>query len=237
MNPLDPLFDGLDHWRHLPAYPIKDFTSIFFSAYLPEVIREFTGVPVSAQMIPELPIKRDLIKQKHRSNQSMKIDYCLFSEDKSRVFFVALKPDMKQRQDAQAHYLENASEIGFKAVLEGIKQIALATKGHHRYAHLLAALAHHGCVQLPEDLMENLYPEATPELRARQKDIKVLAGDREIEVIFIQPETGPGHTIDFETFAAIVDRHDDPVSKRFAESLRKWAVPAASMQPASPADG
>ena len=58
---LTTIFTNMSRWRHLPAYQLERRADIFFSAYLPAVIAEHTGVPVVADVIPELPIRRDLI--------------------------------------------------------------------------------------------------------------------------------------------------------------------------------
>lgn len=233
MNPLDTVFDHMDRWRHLPAYQLERRADIFFSAYLAEVITGFTGVPASKRMIPELPIKRDLIWPEHPTSKSVKVDYCLFAEDRSKVFLVELKTDVGSRRDAQDTYLERSVEIGFKAIVEGIKEIVLATSAHQKYAHLLAELEHHGCVRLPEDLLDFLYPTAKRGLRDRQKDIEVLVQEDEfeVEVIYVQPLLGSGRCIDFEMFAAYVERHEDAVSKAFGDSLRRWRVQAGAVRP------
>ncbi len=233
MNRLDTVFAHMDRWRHLPAYQLERRADIFFSAYLAEVVAEVTGVPVADRMIPELPIKRDLIWPGHPTSKSVKVDYCLLAQERSRAFLVELKTDSGSRREAQDHYLEKAREVGFRAIVGGIRDIVLATSAHQKYAHLLAELEHHGLVRVPADLLSFLYPEPRPGLRARQHDIEVLVGDGEfeVEVIYVQPGAGTGRCIDFDTFAGFVERHDDPVSRRFARSLREWVEPAGTRMP------
>ena len=61
MDPLDALFRNLDTWRHLPNYQLERRADIFFSIYLKGVAEEFTGADLDEVVIPELPLKRDLI--------------------------------------------------------------------------------------------------------------------------------------------------------------------------------
>jgi len=60
-TPLQTIFRHLDRWRHLPAYQLERRADIFFSAYLKGMLEEFTGTELDGQIIPELPIKRDII--------------------------------------------------------------------------------------------------------------------------------------------------------------------------------
>jgi len=233
MNTIHTLFDHMDGWRHLPAYQLERRADIFFSAYLAEAVAEFTGVAVSERLIPELPIKSELVWPDRVGNKSLKLDYCVLSKDRTRAFFVELKTDMDSRRDDQDHCLERAPDIGFRRVVEGIVDIAKATSHHQKYAHLLTELANHGCLRLPTEVLDYCFPSVRRGLRSRQNEIEVLVEPAEfaIEVIYVQPREGAGRCIDFKRFAATVDRHDGPVSQRFAESLRSWGSQAGSERP------
>jgi uncharacterized radical SAM superfamily Fe-S cluster-containing enzyme len=55
------------------------------------------------------------------------------------------------------------------------------------------------------------------------RQIEVTAKTTECLIVYVQPNgTGPD-IISFREFAAVVRRHDDPVSQRFAVSLNEWA--------------
>ena len=47
----------LDTWRHLPAYQLERRADIFFALFLPDVLEEKFGVPISPVLIPEFPVK------------------------------------------------------------------------------------------------------------------------------------------------------------------------------------
>jgi hypothetical protein len=100
VDPLDVVFRHLDHWRHLPAYQLERRADIFFSVYLKSVIEEVAEVALEDEIIPELPLKGDLIWPELPTNKSVKVDYALFAKDRSRVFFVELKTDSASRRDA-----------------------------------------------------------------------------------------------------------------------------------------
>ncbi len=232
---LTTLFANLDRWRHLPDYQLERRADIFFSVYLPAVVAAHTGVPVSTDVIPELPILRSLIWPDTEGNLSVKVDYAVFAEDRSKVFFVELKTDPASRRDAQDTYLARSVEVGFRSIVEGIVEISQATALRQKYGHLLHALADHGCVQLPDGLDAHLWPDVRRGVGKLLPEVSVSVGDEEfgVEVIYVQPKRNGEHVnvIDFEEFATHVERDADPVSELFALSLRRWVEGAGSETP------
>lgn len=236
MEPIETVFRHLDTWRHLPAYQLERRADVFFSVYLKGVVEELTGVELEDEIIPELPIKRDLIWPDRPTGASVKVDYALFAKDRSRVFFVELKTDGASRRETQDDYLEAAKRLGFRAIVEGIRSIVLRTKAHQKYHHLCVSLARLGFLDLPADLESLLYP--TPQsgpLDAKLAAIGPALIEAPIEVVYVQPaKTADDRCIDFEDFAAHVERHEDPFSKMFAAHLRRWTQLAGSTPPSAP---
>jgi hypothetical protein len=232
MDPLDAIFAHLDRWRHLPAYQLERRADIFFSAYLKGVIEEATNVPLEDEILPELPIKCDLIRPDRLTEQSVKVDYALFAKDRSRVFFVELKTDSASRRDVQDDYLKAAQELRFRAVVEGIRSILLKTESQQKYYHLAHALQRLGYLELPADLASYVYPVRRHGLTARLREIVVGPRDSEIEVIYVQPKATEGNRcVDFEQFAKYVSRFSDPVSVHFARHLGIWRDDAGARAP------
>ncbi len=229
---LDALFANLDRWRHLPNYQLERRADIFFSLYLVDLLREVTGVDLEDTIVPELPIKRDLIWADLPTDKSVKVDYVLFAKDRSRVFFVELKTDNNSLNEKQKLYLRRARELGFPKIVEGLCSIIRSTTAHRKYHHLLSLLGGLGYVTMPADIREYLYPRPRPGLSARLEQIAPSALESTIEVVYIQPTKTEGdHGIDFETFAEFVGRHDDPLSRTFATHLRKWRDAAGACVP------
>lgn len=221
MDPLHTLFEHLDRWRSLPAYQLERRADAFFSIYLAEALAEHTGWDVGDTLIPELPIKRDLIWPDKPSFLSVKVDYLAVASD--RVVFVELKTDVGSRRSDQDHYLHVAQTLGMRAVLQGIVEIAGRSKARSKYLALLQGLQELGLVSLPDGLAPNRW--------ALVSQVTVTC-DLPIEVVYVQP-TGPD-CLDFETLAGIVERHTDPLSQRFAASLRRWADLAPAPTPSLP---
>jgi len=231
-NPLDTIFQNLDRWRHLPAYQLERRVDIFFSAYLKGLLEEVTGVALEEEMLPELPIKRDLIWPELPGHSSVKVDYVLFAKDRSKVFFVELKTDAASRRETQDHYLETASGLGFRRILEGFCAILLKTNAHQKYHHLATALARLGYLSLPNDLRAFIYPEPRVGLSERLGAVQVSGVDSAVEVVYVQPEATEGvRALDFAQFAEYVGRYADPVSQAFAAHLLKWRSTAGSCEP------
>ncbi len=165
--------------------------------------------------------------------QSVKVDYCLCASDRSRIFLVELKTDLASRRGSQDEAMARAVEVGFRRIVEGVRDIVVADRSYQqKYHHLVAALASFGFLSLPDDLAAYLFPRPRRGLVSRLREIKVTAADIPVEVLYIQPTAGPGAScIDFEQFARHVAQHDDPLSQAFALHLRRWVVPAGSERP------
>jgi hypothetical protein len=232
VDPLDAVFHHLDRWRHFPNYQLERRVDVFFSVYLKGLVEEFTGLALEDEIIPELPIKRDLIWPDLPTNKSVKVDYVLFAKDRSRVFFVELKTDRASRRNGQDIYLETAKRLGFRRIVEGIREIILNTTAHQKYHHLAFVLARLGYLRLPSDLRGHIYPVPHPRVLSRLAGIAVAEGDPAVEVIYIQPQATDGdRCIDFARVAEYVGRQSDPFSRRFAEHLVLWTAVAGSREP------
>jgi hypothetical protein len=226
---MNAIFDRLDDWRHLPNYQLERRADIFFSMYLKGFLEQQTNLPLSDIIIPEFPLKRDLIWPDLPTNKSVKVDYVLFTEDKRKVLFVELKTDSSSRRDAQDEYLSRAKEVGFHRFVEGFKDILLATSAHQKYFHLAKMLADTGFLRLPDGIEEYLYPSPRPGLTKLLKQIKVTPLQPEIEILYLQPiSNGDAGVKSFDQFAAYVAQFGDTLSQRFAQSLKSWQTAAGS---------
>ncbi|HKO91959.1 MAG TPA: hypothetical protein VJU61_12440 [Polyangiaceae bacterium] len=225
-------FRRLDEWRHLPDYQLERRADIFFALYLQQVVQEATGVDLSSTLIPELPIKRDLVWPEKPGYQSVKVDYALFSKDGNQVYFVELKTNQGSRRVEQDTYLSRAKAIGFHAVVDGIVQISRRTKARCKYHRLLCELEGLGFVRLPPDLPNYLYPRPRVGLTARLRAIEVTARDPKVNLLYVQPRSdGSPDTIGFDAFARLVQQHPDPLSQLFARYLVRWQLDAATEPP------
>ena len=232
MNPLERIFANLDRWRHLPAYQLERRVDIFFSVYLKGLVEEVTGVELEDEILPELPIKRDLIWPDQPSSTSVKVDYVLFSKRRHQVFFVELKTCAESRRVLQDDYLLAAQRLGFGKILRGFCDILRDTSAHQKYHHLATALARLGYLELPLDLRQFIYPTPRMGLGQRLSAIRVTGADSLVEVLYVEPEMTEGvRSIDFSRFAAYVARHDDPLSRTFADHLLRWRAAAGSSEP------
>ncbi len=226
------IFGLLDKWRHFPDYQLERRADIFFSLYLSDVVSKHFGVALEKEVIPEFPIKRDLIWPEKPTNKSVKVDYLLTARDRSKVYFVELKTDSKSRREAQDTYLVRSQKLGFKPILEGLKAIMRSTAAHQKYHHLANQLSALGFWTLPDDIENYLFPEPRSGLTKQLEAIKLADLDTEIEVVYIQPNKDDGNPcIDFEQFAQHVEGCGDPFSLRFSESLRRWREPAGAFCP------
>jgi hypothetical protein len=82
-QPLASVSSLLDRWRHLPAYQLERRADIYFAVNLRQVLEGETAAHQEV-IIPELPLKRDLIWPEQPTSKSVKVDYALFARDPSR---------------------------------------------------------------------------------------------------------------------------------------------------------
>ena len=97
-----------------------------------------------------------------------------------------------------------------------------------KYFHLLRLLDDLGFVALLEDLEEFVFAENRTGLTRKLEAITVAPHDPPTTILYVQP-TGSGdgkQEIDFLTFAEVVERHEDPISRLFARYSRPWTRPA-----------
>jgi hypothetical protein len=229
MDPLVAIFHNLERWRHLPSYQLERRADVFFSVYLKDIVEEHTGTPLLDELLPELPIKQG------GSRRSDKVDYALFARDRSRVYLVELKTDEGSRRDEQDRYLRDAAAHGFRRIVEGIRELLLATNAYQKYFHLASTLERLGYFVFPPGLASFVYPAPRRGLHAELERIAVSPDNPTVEIIYVQPGrprlAQPEPCIDFDQFAAHVSKRTDPLSQLFAEHLLKWRSTAGTQSP------
>lgn len=225
MDPVAELFDRMDEWRHFPKYQLERRADIFFSLYLPEVLEAKLGFPMRPELAPEFPVRKGTIDPHIQTDDSCNIDYLALSASGTEAVFVELKTEGVSRRVSQDEYLLASQRVGLPALLDGLCSIFRATKAKRKYFTLLQHLEHMGLLQIPGELTEIM---AGPSLRGASQastDIVVTSPSTIPHIVYVQPnDDGPDGTIvSFREFAGVVAGHPDPVSQRFAASLREWA--------------
>lgn len=224
MDPIAQIFGRLDTWRHLPSYQLERRADIFFSVYMREVLETNLGYQIRDEFVPEFPVRIGSIDPSKSSNESFKIDYLLLSADGTQPIFVELKTDNRSRRDEQDQYLLDAQQVGLGCLLDGLIDVFEATSAKRKYYHLFVQLERMGLLELPRHFCRIM--EST-NLRGATETARAIStfGDRCQPPIvrYVQPLAEEEGAISFAEFANIVGRHDDPVSRNFAQSLQEWA--------------
>ena len=206
-DPIDILFDNLDKWRHLPSYQLERRADAFFSAYLPEILALRLGkAPIA--IIPEFPIHRRTIEEDFSKDLSFKVDYLAVIEVGGPVAFVELKTDSSSLNDEQDKYLETARLKGMPELLGGVRRLYAASRHKVKYDALLSQL------------------EAAGLIGGRKAgDFKIVTANEPVHVLYIQPhaEDDDRSRIGFSQIVDCIAEHQDHLSRRFAESLIRWA--------------
>ena len=223
MKQIDTLFDRMDAWRHLPNYQLERRADLFFSLYLPEVLEAKLGFPISDQIVPEFPVRIGTIYPHISIDKSYKIDYVALSADADKAILVELKTEGMSRRDNQDKYLLASREAGFPALLGGVLDIFRATNSTRKYFALLEHLESMGLLRIPMEMKEIMSRTTLQGATEASRTIQIVTRATESIIVYVQPSGQGDDIISFEDFRAVVQKHDDPVSQRFARSLSEWA--------------
>lgn len=227
MESIETLFSHLDRWRHFPNYQLERRADLLFSLYLPQALEAKFDWAFQDDLLPEFPVRIGTISPQTSSNQSYKIDYLALSADRQLAVLVELKTDDQSRRTKQDAYLSAAKRAGLPALLEGLKPIFQSTNAKRKYFHLLVQAEHLGLIRLPAELRAAMNGASLLGASAAAEHIKTSLCTPRCEIIYLQPRGEGADTINFHQFRASVAQHDDAVSKRFAQSLARWATDIA----------
>ncbi len=211
MPDINDVFDLLEKWGQLPNYQMERRADIFFGLYLGAVLDKFVG-QTKPILIPELPVKKD------GSNLSDKIDYVGLTDDGQTMLLVELKTDAMGHRREQIKYLIRAvNELKPRGILMGLQDVVSATRSG-KYTHLIGNLQHL-CIWPPDN------SELPMACRLVIVQPTQYLDDATIALLNQPPVVSP-LVIDFRMFAEVVEGLDDELSRRFAKTLRAWAVSA-----------
>jgi hypothetical protein len=159
-------------------------------------------------IIPEFPVRIGTIQPGARTNRSFKIDYLAKVKGKNSVVFLELKTDDSSRRGKQDWYLNRAQEVGLVSLLNGLKKICRATGAKGKYRFLLEKLQSMGLLAV-----------------TKEGDIHIAPVEYSSKVVYLQPNNvdGKENVVSFREAAEIIERENDDLSERFAQSLREWA--------------
>ena len=225
VDPTLELFDRLDEWRHFPKYQLERRADIFFSLYLPEALESKLGFPMRPELAPEFPARKGTIDPEIKTDDSFNIDYLALSADGTQSVFVELKTEGASRNKPQDKYLRESQLVGLPALLEGVRTIFQSQSSPKRkYFRLLLHLEQMGLLQIPIALKEIMDRPSLRGAPAAAAGIVITAPTTQPHIVYVQPNGDGDGIISFQEFADVVARHPDPVSQRFAASMREWAL-------------
>ncbi|MGY6588401.1 MAG: hypothetical protein ACXIUB_08955 [Wenzhouxiangella sp.] len=245
MDQINRIFDQLDDWRHLPTYQLERRADIFFSLYLREILQTYISTEIQETIIPEFPLLQKTLDPSKNFDLHFSADYLAVSADLKRAFLIELKTDPNSSRTAQNQYLRQAKDVGLREMLEGLMNAfkpSMIQKSRIKRFYLLEKLRSIG-------LITGLDLAATFIAKDRQQgftkafqEARVASVQPEISLVCIHPEDKDpaerkhddctdkntfDHWISFKDVIAVVEKHSDPLSQRFAQSLGAWRETAA----------
>ena len=222
-DPIRQIFANLDAWRHLPSYRLECRFDIFLTPYLRRIVEDAVGEPVSAAIVPEMPLKQ------LQSNLSDKADYVLFSQDGATAYIVELKTDCAPVRPEQVACLNRIAATPWVDTLCGVSVIALGTRHRRKYFHLLSLLERAGQVRLEACMRETFRSGA----RYKAGSILYTSIVRRVVPIFLTPRAVEG--LKCITFADVRRTlggiSGDPMASLLAGYLERWECDAGLTPP------
>ena len=231
MDLMNEAFNRLDFWRHFPGYQLERRADVFFALYLSEVLGKKFCCSMDSRLIPEFPVPTSAGT---KTKQSNRIDYVALSKQHDKVFFVELKTDMRSRRVGQDTYLQDANRIGLQKLVERLIQLFESTTDARRkrkYFCLLEYLESMELLYIPPSLKNIMSQETMRGANEASKLIKVTVKRTKSYIVYVQPvpsdpcessQNPEPAIVTFANFAETVREREDPVSRRFAESLDRW---------------
>ena len=217
---VEKIFNLLTKWYKYPKYQLERRLDIFFTIYLPEILKK-EGINVELDDIfPEFPLKKE------NNNQSENADYAIFEnkDDETNLYLVELKTEMNSISLTQTDYYKKAQKKNLIDLLGEIIEIQKHSRQRDKYEKLL------------EDI-EGRYNFIKGNLKVEGKRKDGVTNDNKskilgnIKIIYIVPnnskdellkEKNKFKVIYFDDIIKIIEnKYKDKLSKEFCNILKE----------------
>jgi hypothetical protein len=198
-------FETLIDWKKLPAYRLEPRIDSFLGFYLKDLLGKIESVEI-AGVIPEFPIRKATIFEKHLKEDSCRVDFLAIAKTGPH-YLVEVKTDSRSRRKEQDDYLQKAKAKGLRALVNGLQNIYKASDQKEKYAHLMQKLKSLSLVDAA-----NVFS----------------GGSEELEIIYIQPRPScsdkPEKVICFEQIADFFKTMSgvSEFEQELSRALRQW---------------
>ena len=132
---IEQIFELLKKWYEYPKYQLERRLDIFFSIYLPEILKE-KGIYIELNDIfPEFPLKKE------NNNLSTNADYAIFDnkDDETNLYLIELKTEMNSisNEKKQLLYYKQVQKKKIIDLIKEIIEIQKNSKQWEKYEKLL----------------------------------------------------------------------------------------------------
>ncbi len=216
---IEKIFKLLSKWYKYPKYQLERRLDIFFSIYLPEILKE-RGIYIDIDDIfPEFPLKKE-------NNQSTNADYAIFEnkDDEVTLYLVELKTEMNSIGISQTDYYKKAQKKDLIDILGEIIEIQKNSRQWKKYDKLL-------------ENIEKRYNFIKSNFKVAGKKNKWVINDNKsnilgnIKIIYIVPnnekdkllkEENNFQVIYFDDIIKLIEnKYKDKLSKEFCSLLKE----------------
>lgn len=216
---IEKIFELLTKWYEYPKYQLERRLDIFFSIYLPEILKEKGIYFELKDIFPEFPLKKE-------NNQSTNVDYAIFEnkDDEANLYLVELKTEMNSISLKQADYYKKAQEKNLIDILGEIIEIKKHSKQWRKYEKLLKDIKERYNIIKPnskekEKKREWIVNDNNPKILNNVKVIYIVPNNEKDELL---KEKNNFEVIYFDDIIKIIEnKYNDRLSKMFCSILKK----------------
>ena len=219
---IEQIFELLKKWYEYPKYQLERRLDIFFSIYLPEILKE-KGIYIELNDIfPEFPLKKE------NNNLSTNADYAIFDnkDDETNLYLIELKTEMNSisNEKKQLLYYKQVQKKKIIDLIKEIIEIQKNSKQWEKYEKLL------------EDIEER-YNFIKISSKEREKKTEWIVNDNNskilgnIKIIYLVPNNSEDkllkqennfQVIYFDDIIELIEnKYNDKLSKEFCSILKE----------------
>lgn len=219
---IEQIFELLKKWYEYPKYQLERRLDIFFSIYLPEILKE-KGIYIELNDIfPEFPLKKE------NNNLSTNADYAIFdnNDDETNLYLIELKTEMNSisNEKKQLLYYKQVQKKKIIDLIKEIIEIQKNSKQWKKYEKLL------------EDIEER-YNFIKISSKEREKKTEWIVNDNNskilgnIKIIYLVPNNSEDkllkqennfQVIYFDDIIELIEnKYNDKLSKEFCSILKE----------------
>lgn len=217
------ILERLDEWRHFPRYQLERHVDILFSFHLKRILEAYFKLELQDLVVPEFPVAKKLLFYGYKYNDTISVDFVLFSQDRGKAFFVELKTDISSEREDQDSNMNSIQALKFQGVINCLRETIIASGNRKKYLLLLNKLFLNKIIDVDKNIFnaDKIYKHYVESI--------VPVKDMECHSVLLKPTfvtAGSNNGYEVIDFGFIINNKNsifkDQAGLDFAGYLEKW---------------